>query len=64
MVPDRGPGTGTNYEKRVKFTRVSERNFLFYLMEQKISFGNFNQENGTTFLDFPLFWEFSRGKKR
>ena len=24
-------------------------------MEQEIPFGNFNQENGATFLDFPLF---------
>jgi len=37
----RGPGTGTNYEKRVN--------------EHEIPFGNSNQENGPTFLDFPLF---------
>ena len=24
-------------------------------MEHDIPFGNFNRENGTTFLDFPLF---------
>ena len=41
MVPDPGPGTGTNYEKRVNGTRNSVRKF--------------NLENGTTFLDFPLF---------
>ena len=39
-VPDRGPGTGTNYEKR---------------KWNDIPFGNSNRENGTTFLDFPLF---------
>ena len=42
-VPDGGPGTGTNYEKRK--------------MEHDIPFGNSNRENGTTFLDFPLFLE-------
>ena len=28
-------------------------------MEHDIPFGNSNRENGPTFLDFPLFWEFS-----
>ena len=44
-MPDRfscrGPGTGTNYEKRVNGTRDSV--------------GNSNRENGPTFLDFPVF---------
>ena len=40
---DHGPGTGTDYEKRVK------------LIEHKIPFGNSTRENGPTFLDFPLF---------
>ena len=38
-MPDCGPGTGTNYEKR----------------KHHFPFGNSNRENGTTFLDFPLF---------
>ena len=25
-------------------------------MEHDIPFGNYNRENGPTFLDFPLFW--------
>ena len=44
-MPDKfsccGPGTGTNYEKRVNGTRNSV--------------GNSNRENGPTFLDFPVF---------
>ena len=38
----RGPGTGTNYEKRVNGRR-------------KIPFENSSRENGPTFLNFPLF---------
>ena len=33
-------------------------------MEHDIPFGNSNRENGPTFLDFPLFWEFSSGTSR
>ena len=40
-MPDHGPGTGTNYEKRKWNTTFR--------------FGNSNRENGPTFLDFPLF---------
>ena len=41
MVPDRGPGTGTNYEKRVNGTRNSVRKFQPAKWDQ--------------ILDFPLF---------
>ena len=33
-------------------------------MEHEIPFGNSNRENRHTFLDFPLFWEFSCGTNR
>ena len=43
-MPNRGPGTGTNYEKRINGTRYSVRKF-----EPR------KRALAVTFLDFPLF---------